>query len=227
MTSTPADLAKYVAIMRNPADRDPRGYIIPADQPDFLTATKFVNALIKNGIVVHRATAPFSVAGKSYPANSFVVKTAQAFRPHILDMFEPQDHPNDIPYPGGPPTPPYDNAGWTLAYQMGVQFERVLDAFGGPFVAVSGFAQPPASTLASGASGYAFSHSVNDAFAAVNRLLARGQAVYTLTKPFAASGRSFDVGTFYVPANPSTASVLAQLAQYTSSRSRARLRRKL
>jgi hypothetical protein len=213
MTSTPAELAKYVAIMRNPADRDPRGYIITTDQPDFLTATKFVNALIKNGIVVQRATAPFSVAGKRYPANSFVVKTAQAFRPHILDMFEPQDHPNDIPYPGGPPTPPYDNAGWTLAYQMGVQFDRVLDAFGGPFVAVSGFAQPPASTVSSGASGYVFSHSVNDAFAAVNRLLARGQEVYTLAKPFSANGRSFEVGTFYVPAKPSTTAVLAQLAQ--------------
>ena len=45
-------------------------------------------------------------AGKNYPAGSYVVKAAQAFRPHVLDMFEPQDHPDDIPYPGGPPTPP-------------------------------------------------------------------------------------------------------------------------
>mgnify|MGYP002830957017 CR=1 FL=1 len=36
-----------------------------------------------------------------------------------MDMFEPQQHPNDFPYPGGPPIPPYDNAGWTLAFQMG------------------------------------------------------------------------------------------------------------
>ena len=27
-------------------------------------------------------------------------RPAQAFRPHVLDMFEPQDHPDDIPYPG-------------------------------------------------------------------------------------------------------------------------------
>ena len=39
-------------------------------------------------------------------------------------MFEPQDHPNDFAYPGGPPTPPYDIAGWTLAFQMGVKFDR-------------------------------------------------------------------------------------------------------
>ena len=99
--------------------RDPRGYILPSDQPDFATATKFVNALIKTGITVHRATAPFTVNGKSYPASSYVVKTAQAFRPHVIDMFEPQDHPDDIPYPGGPPTPPYDSTGYTLAYRWG------------------------------------------------------------------------------------------------------------
>ena len=65
-----------------------------------------------------RASSPSPA--RRYPAGSFVVMTAQAFRPHVLDMFEPQDHPNVIPYPGAPPTPPYDNAGWTLAFQMGV-----------------------------------------------------------------------------------------------------------
>src|SRR6185503_3484309 len=61
--------------------RDPRGYVLPADQPDFATAVKFVNTLIKTGITIHRATASFTVNGKSYPANSLVVKTAQGFRP--------------------------------------------------------------------------------------------------------------------------------------------------
>ena len=48
-------------------------------------------------------------------------------------MFEPQDHPDDFQYPGGPPIPPYDSAGWTLAFQMGVQADRILEAFDGPF----------------------------------------------------------------------------------------------
>ncbi len=106
---------KFYELLRDPNDRDPRGYILPADQRDFPTAIKFANALIKTGITVHRATAGFTVGGKAYPAGSIVVKTAQAFRPHVLDMFEPQDHPNDFAYPGGPPIPPYDSAGWTLA----------------------------------------------------------------------------------------------------------------
>src|SRR5207253_2498471 len=43
---------KYYEILRNPVNRDPRAYVIPSDQPDFLTATKFVNTLIKNGITI-------------------------------------------------------------------------------------------------------------------------------------------------------------------------------
>ena len=57
--------------------------MLSADQPDFLTATKFVNALIKAGIVVHRARTAFTAGGRSYPEGSYVVKTAQAFRAHF------------------------------------------------------------------------------------------------------------------------------------------------
>ena len=87
---------------------------MPSDQPDFGSAVRFVNALIKSGVAVHRATAPFTVSGKQYPANSLIVKSGQAFRPHVMDMFEPQAHPDVFPYAGAPPTPPYDIAGWTL-----------------------------------------------------------------------------------------------------------------
>src|SRR3954469_1208836 len=211
-TTTPAEMAAYTSIMRNPADRDARGYIIPSDQPDFLTATKFVNALIKTGISIDRASAAFTVNGKEYPAGSYVVKTAQAFRPHVLDMFEPQDHPNDIPYPGAAPIPPYDNAGWTLAYQMGVVFDRILDGFDGPFGPINGFARNPTPRPGPAAAGYALSHSVNDAFAAVNRLLAHGEEVYTLRAPLSINGRVYDAGTFYIVAKSGTRPVLARLA---------------
>jgi hypothetical protein len=194
MTTSPAEMAAYSRIMRNPADRDPRGYIISADQPDFPTATKFVNALIKTGIDIDRATSAFTVNGKSYPAGSFVVKTAQAFRPHILDMFEPQDHPNDIPYPGGPPTPPYDNAGWTLAYQMGVQFDRVLEPFSGPFTRVVK-ARPPWPSSRPGGAGYVFSHSKTTRS---TRSTVRwpGDTVYTPLNPLNINGRVYDIGRF-------------------------------
>jgi zinc carboxypeptidase len=205
---------KYYDILHAPAKRDPRGYIIPSDQPDFLTATKFINTLVKNGITIHRATSGFSVAGKSYPAGSYVVKTAQAFRPHILDMFEPQDHPDDIPYPGGPPTPPYDNAGYTLAYQMGVTFDRVLDGFEGPFEKLNGLVKPPAGRVntGAGAAGFLLDHRVNDSIIAVNRLLSSGEVVYWLKQPVNANGKTYGSGTIFIPSKSSTLPKLQKLA---------------
>ena len=169
----------FDAVLKNPANRDARGYIIPAGQPDWPRAMAFVNALIRTGIEIRQATAAFSVNGKNYPAGSYVVKLDQAFRPHILDMFEPQDHPNDFQYPGGPPIRPYDAAGWTLAYLMGVQFDRVLEGFDGPFKKLPvGEVQQPAGTLTDGPAGYVLSGQSNQSFAAVNTLLKAGMEVF-------------------------------------------------
>src|SRR5262249_32623373 len=83
-----ATIEEFNRYFRDPAKRDPRGYVIPANQPDFLTATRFVNVLLDTGVKVHRAKADFEIAGKKYPAGSYVVKCAQAFRAHVRDLFE-------------------------------------------------------------------------------------------------------------------------------------------
>ena len=41
-------------MLHDPALRDPRGYVLPADQADFPTAVTFVNTLIRAGVTVHR-----------------------------------------------------------------------------------------------------------------------------------------------------------------------------
>ena len=188
----------YDTVMKAPLNRDARGYILSANQPDFNSAIKFLNALIRTGILVQKATAPFTVAGKSYPAGSYVVKTDQAFRPHVLDMFEPQDHPNDFKYEGSAPTPPYDAAGWTLAYMMDVKFDRLLDDFTGPFERVPfGQLLKPENKLASG-SNYVLASAQNDSYTAVNDLLKAKVDVY----------RSTENGDFYVSASGNAKSIL-------------------
>ena len=205
---------KYLDLLRDPQHRDPRGYIIPANQVDFLTATKFVNALIKTGVMVHQATQDFEVQGKLYPAGSYVIKTAQAFRPHILSMFEPQNHPDDRLYPGGPPNPPYDSAGWTLAYQMGVEFDRILDAFEAPVKPVEGMAKPPAGQLiGQGQAGWLLDHRVNDSVLAVNRLLKEGFKVTWLNSPFRFGEIEFPKGSIFIENKDNLWPVLNELAQ--------------
>ncbi len=206
-------LDDYEAHLRNPDNRDARGYILPSDQRSFPTATRFVNTLLKNGITVHQATDDFNVAGRDYPAGSYVVVTAQAFRPHVIDMFEPQNHPNDFQYPGGPPIAPYDNAGWTLALQMGVEFDRILDGFSGPFQPIPWLAEPLPGTVAGADSpaGYLVDH-VNEAFTAVNRVLASGGQVHWVEETFDAAGTSFEPGAFFIPADAATQSQLEEWA---------------
>ncbi len=200
----------YAQILKNPVNRDARGYIIPADQTDFPTAVKFINALIYSGIQVQKATADFTVAGKKYPAGSYIVKNDQAFRPHVMDMFEPQDHPNDFQYEGGPPIRPYDSAGWTLAFQMGVKFDRVMDAFNGPFqkVAYGAIQSPPKQNLVAAKAGYLLSPAINNSFVAVNDLLKAGVPVYRLPKGSA----QMAAGTFFVPASAQAQNILVKEA---------------
>jgi hypothetical protein len=205
---------KYYEQLHSPETRDPRGYIIPSDQPDFPTATKFVNSLLKTGIEVDRATTSFTVAGKAYPAGSYVVQAAQAFRPHLRDMFEPQDYPNDLQYPGGPPKPPYDVAGYTLALQMGVQFDRILDAFTAPTERLHGILAPPPGKVAElkRPTGYLLSHQFNDAFTGTTRLLAAGEDVYWLQNAFTANKKTYPIGTIYIPAKKTTQAQVEKLA---------------
>lgn len=210
--------SKYYDMMRTPERRDPRGYIIPSDQPDMPTVREFVNTLIKAGIEVHRATSAFDVGGRKYPAGSYVLKAAQAFRPHLRDMMEPQDHPNDFAYPGGPPRPPYDMTGYTLAYQMGIEFDRILDAFDGPFEKLPfGELIPVTPGKVTGpargrAAGYLLSHQVKHSFTATNRLLAAKEQVYWLRAPLTVDGKTYPAGTIYIPAKATTRPVLEKLS---------------
>jgi hypothetical protein len=172
--------------------RAPRGYVIPATQPDFPTATKFVDALLKSGVTVHRARSSFRANGTSYAAGAYVVKTAQPFRAHVLDMFEPQHYPDD--------QAPYDIAGWTLALQMGVKFDRVHEALDGPFERIDVVEPPRLAVQGAGKAGYFLSHHQNDSAVAVNRLLRAGVPVYWLSdRSIASADRT---GSIYVqPAN--------------------------
>lgn len=196
----PTPVKYYDLVFKDSTLRDARGYILPSDQPDFAVAVKFLNALIESGIKVHKATADFTVQGKKYPAGSYVVFTNQAFRPHVLDMFEPQDHPNDFLYPGGPPVRPYDAAGWTPAFTMGFKFDRILNGFSGPFEAIPyGVVQAPKGKLqkASAVAGYVLDARSNNAFIAVNDLLQAGVTVYRITN---ATTDNIAQGSFFVPA---------------------------
>lgn len=201
----------YKTVLHDPARRTPRAYVLPADaQPDMPSTVAFLNTLIKNGVEVQQANAAFTVNGQNYPMGSYIVRADQAFRPHILDMFEPQDHPHDFAYPGGPPVRPYDITGYTLAFQMGAKFERLLDAAPAPMPIIPDLiASPPAGrVIGTGGAGYIVSHATNNSFRLTNRLLKAKLPVAWIASPVAVGGQSLPPGAVWIPASARSKAVV-------------------
>lgn len=193
----------YKTVLQDPQYRAPRAFVIPADkQADLPTTVAFLNSLIKTGIEVEQAPQAFSYGGKRYAAGSYIVRADQAFRPHVLDMFEPQDHPQDFAYPGGPPIRPYDITGYTLAYQMNVTFDRLLDGAPQHFPQVPDVIDtPPAGKIiGKGAAGYVVSHATNNSFILTNRLLKAGAPVYWLKQGTTVGRDNLSPGALWIPA---------------------------
>lgn len=198
----------YEELKKDKNRYDPVAYVIPADQEDFGTATKFANRLIQSGIQIQKANSDFQLQGKNYPAGSYLVSLSQAFRAHILDMFEPQHHPNDFEYPGGPPIPPYDASGWTLAFTMGIEFDRVTDKLPSnlPMATLERGQLIPLQGQATTDGRYIqLTPSVNDNFKAVNLLLNKNIKV-----------QKDDQGNFYVKRSKNVDETLSELASTIS-----------
>jgi hypothetical protein len=120
-----------------------------------------------------------------------------------------------FPIPPTPPTPPYDNAGWTLAFQMGVQFDRMLEPFTGPFENVTdGNVKVPAGRVvaAAGATGFVLSPRANDGFVALNRLLKVREDVRRVTDSMTVNGLRIPPGAFYIRNGRNTTATVATLA---------------
>jgi len=103
----------------------PFAYVLPPDQRDPEAWAGLANVLLAGKVEVWRAAEAFRAGDQTYPAGSLVVPMAQPYRAHAKDLLEVQHYTpvND--------RPPYDVAGWTLPFTMGVRAE-VVDA---PFTA--------------------------------------------------------------------------------------------
>ena len=207
----------------------PVAYLIPSAQHDPTAAALFVETLMRGAVEVHRAEGPFSADGTLYPAGTWVVRMDQPFRPFAKDLFEPQRYPDMRSSPGGSPLPPYDTAGWTLAYQMGVNAVAVSAPFTAKLAPLADYPRlvgrvvlPPRAlphpaarpTMASavadaglqevGPGTYAIEPRANAAFRVVNRLLASGVSVARARGVLAGDAAGLAAGSFLVTVRDTT-----------------------
>jgi hypothetical protein len=186
----------------------PFAYVVPPEQWDASAAAEMLRVMRRAGLVVHRATAAFRADGRRYPAGSYILYGGQAFRPHLLDLMERQNYPERYQWPGGPPDPPYDLAGWTVPPAMGVTVERIEEPFAAEAEPVTQIEPGPARVAADPRWGWALDARQNAAAQAVNRLLADGDRLGRVR----GSAGGFDDGAFVVQAGAGTHSRLETLA---------------
>ncbi len=174
-------------------------YILPSEQWDKGEARNLVEILQRGGLEAHRATSDFTIKDKKYGKGSIIFYGAQAFRPFLVDLMEKQVYPNQYLYPGGPPKPPYDLAGWTLPMQMGIQVDRVDEAFTAKAEMIEGLIEKSTGEVSgNGNSGYLFSTTENAGYKAVNLLLKEGATIHRLTESATISKTDYPAGTFWV-----------------------------
>jgi len=115
-----------------PAPNEPLAYLIPAGQGNEENVSKTIDALLNQGVEVHRLDKELHVrfeGTKEFveaPAGSYIVLLSQPFRPDVQSLFERQHYP-DRRAPNGDAERPYDVAGWTLPLQMGIEAQSILE----------------------------------------------------------------------------------------------------
>ena len=192
-----------------------RYYVIPAGQRHADEAVNLVNLLLEGGIEIDRANGSFRVNGNRYDAGTYIIDTAQAFRPYIIDLLEKQTYPDTRLDPSGEGKPPYDIAGWTLPMQMNVDVDFISDNIDVDTTRIDGMIDVEAGNVSGNARfGYALSHAMNASVKAVNSLLNDGESVYWSNEAFRAGRTSFDAGTFIIESTgDQTASRVEALAR--------------
>jgi hypothetical protein len=129
----------------------PATIVIPA-QPARDTAVNFALRILQRGQVeINRANASFSAGGKTYPAGSYLIATAQPYGGFAKTLLENQHYPDLHEYPGGPPKRPYDVTAHTLPLLFGFDVAFIKD----PVTVASTRVAPVAATpwVAAGLSG--------------------------------------------------------------------------
>ncbi|HEV2847099.1 MAG TPA: hypothetical protein VG477_19740, partial [Thermoanaerobaculia bacterium] len=188
----------------------PYAFVIPAGQRDPVAAALLVDLLLRHGVRIQRADAPFRVGRTAYDTGTYVIPAAQPYRAFLLTMLRRQRYPEIIPYAGGPVIPPYDVTAWSLPLAMGVEVEEAASPIPGA-VALKPIQAPtwPGGEVARGAGGYLVSHRADSAIQIQNRLLKDGKRLYWLKQ----APPGGEAGDLYIPASEIAPEALSRLSR--------------
>lgn len=106
-------------------ENPPYAYMVPRDQGDPVAVVEMLRRLAFLGVPVQRLDRSVEIGDRIYEAGTWVVPTDHEFGEVVRVLMEVQEYPDLREYPDGPPSQPYDVAGWTLSHLMGVHAAEV------------------------------------------------------------------------------------------------------
>ncbi|MFQ6109845.1 MAG: M14 family zinc carboxypeptidase, partial [Candidatus Aminicenantales bacterium] len=193
----------------------PFAFVIPGKQWDDLLALKMLEILMFAGVEINQAKEDFIADGKTYPAGSFVILMSQPYRAYAQAVLERQKHPEPRrEYPGGPFVRLlYDNAGWTLPLQMGVECEPIFRPFQADLIRVNKVAFPRINPPQETAPYVLLDSRHNASYSVIFSLLQEGAEIYRSKDIVMGKGFETAAGSFILKNTPLVQKMLPSLLE--------------
>ncbi len=191
----------------------PFAFVISKQQNDYPTALRLLKILMMGGVEIHQAKEDFVADRKSFPAGSFVVLMSQPYRPYAQALLERQKYPDMRQYPGGPPVPPYDNAGWTLPLQMGVACDQIDHAFEANLDRLDSVVYPEIAPHDESSPYLVLNSRLNASYSVAFALMKGNAEIYRSKEMIKGDGYKAAAGSFIVKNSPEVKKLLPALLQ--------------
>ncbi|MGH7619211.1 MAG: M14 family metallopeptidase, partial [Gemmatimonadaceae bacterium] len=101
-------------VIKKYSTKGPYAYIIPQEQHDPVAPVELLRRFAFHGLHISQLDKDESYNGTTYRKGDWVIPTNQEFASLVQEIFEVQHYPENAD------DNPYDAAGWTLPFQMGV-----------------------------------------------------------------------------------------------------------
>jgi hypothetical protein len=191
----------------------PYAFVISKDQRDYPTTLRMLEILKLGGVEIQQAKSEFTADGKVYPAGSFVVLMSQPYRPYAQSLLEKQVYPDMRQYPGGPPIPPYDNAGWTLPLQMGIASAQIDRSFKADLEKLENIPYPETAAPKSSSKYVVLDSKKNAAYSTVFSLLKYKPEIYRSKSGISGDDFHACFGSFIIENTPQVQKALPALQE--------------
>ncbi|MFC4048425.1 M14 family zinc carboxypeptidase [Actinomadura syzygii] len=188
----------------------PNAYVIPAGQRDPFAVLEMLRIFEFGRVEIDQATAPFSAAGKTYPAGSYVLRTRQPLGRWIDQLLKIDKYPEQAARKCGqcPLIMPYSETTDNLGLLLGVDVDPVKDAFNAPLQRVRRVLPQQVRMPATPRGAYLVAPESYGVAHVLSRLQKAKVPTFRSAEEFKAGGRSFAPGTVVVPPTAAARQVL-------------------